>query len=981
MQCTIFRWVTLHFLESDSSPSYSSNNNRREPRWRRVLRWALFKWWGIFAIFMLSSYIFGAVLVLVQKDWSNFISYLTSWGLLAPLERSQPILFGSLLTIFAILFLASFLANRYYKTKEKEKARQKEQQLAEAHQLAAHAYNTVQNAIDKHLIRLPPDENTLAPLGPPQDIMVLPTSAHFVGRSDDLKWLLERLNTRGTATISALCGLAGIGKTALAARAISESYLEGRFRDGIAVVLCQELTDAIDVLKRVLARFDPYRRQPDTNDPTVLTELALQRLSGKDALTVLDDVEPELAVEKLVTPLQATGITLLLTARQSLSYDAVPTEAIRILELLSPQDALKLFIKSFGRESDAELSLQDRVAAVRIVGILDRHTLAVKLAGAYAANVHRDLEEFARELEEDPLAAIEASPGRPPQVVALVFARSIEKLPAETRRLFTALAAFQTSEFSRRAVLALAKTLALGNPKASIDLLILWALLEATTRAEMPSESDRERLRMHLLLRTFARSKFDQWTVDERITVQQALATYYASYVNRKSTETLGFDEANIISALEWSHNHEREELIVVFILGMKAYWDKGSRTTELLRYLPWGMAAAEKIAKVTNAPADRLKAADLALAYAQALRPHGKVDDVEQAFKANLAIRREMQDRLGEGVVLATLGQSARRQGRLDEAESYLQEALVIDREVKNYQGEGLVLNALGRIARRRGKLDEAESYFQEALAINRKVQNQREEGVTLISISQANRDRGKLKEAESHYREALTLIRTVQDRRVESAIFVALGQISLYYGAIEQAERYYHDALTIAQNVRDRVGEGIALSRLGQLARERGQLEEAASYYKLSLARAYEMNSRREEGVVLGLLGQLARDRGELEEAASYYQKALTIIREVQDRRGEGVLLAALGQLAQDGEYVELAEKYYREGLDILRGQDVINYAATALAFGSFLLQEKKDYNEGCPILTEAIRLYSMMELLNERIRNATRDLGCAE
>lgn len=41
-----------------------------------------------------------------------------------------------------------------------------------------------------------------------------------------------------------------------------------------------------------------------------------------------------------------------------------------------------------------------RGTADRIVAALDRHTLAIKLAGASAVDVHRDLGALARELED-----------------------------------------------------------------------------------------------------------------------------------------------------------------------------------------------------------------------------------------------------------------------------------------------------------------------------------------------------------------------------------------------------------------------------------------------------------------------------------------------------------------------------------------------------------------------------------------------------
>ena len=278
---------------------------------------------------------------------------------------------------------------------------------------------------------------------------------------------------------------------------------EGRFADGVAVVLCQELTDAGEVLRRALARFDPARRQPEARDPAGLAEVARLLLGGKDTLIVLDNVEPALDIRAVIQPLREAGAHLLLTARQTLPHAVVPIEASRMLELLGEEDTLTLFARSMGLASADNLTGEQRAAAERIIAALGRHTLAVKLAGAYAADMRRDLDALADEME-NPQRAIDLPSGETPHALALVFAESSNALPEATLRLFAGLAAFGAPEFGRRAALALGEGLGLPAPEASVYLLVLRALLRASTDEVMPDESDRERLRIHPLLRAFA---------------------------------------------------------------------------------------------------------------------------------------------------------------------------------------------------------------------------------------------------------------------------------------------------------------------------------------------------------------------------------------------------------------------------------------------------------------------------------------------
>jgi tetratricopeptide (TPR) repeat protein len=698
--------------------------------------------------------------------------------------------------------------------------------------------------------------------GPPFDDVLLPPPDDFIGRGEDLDWLLSRLRTGKPGTVTAITGLAGIGKTSLVAVAVRRVRAEDVFPDGIAVVLGNGLTDPAELLRRVLARFDPQRRQPDALDLPGLAEAARRTLSGKDALVVIDNVEPALAVGAVVGPLRAAGARVLLDSNHSLPHTAVPVDATRTLHLPSPDEAAELFVHAYGAPSLTNLSVNQRTAVYRILAALGRHTLAVKLAGAYAADMQRDLATFARELE-NPARAIALPEGGTPQAVSLIFRESIAALPADTRRLFTALAAFPTEEFSRNAALAVAEAAGVRGGEGSIYLLVTRALVYARTSDRMPEGSDRERLRLHPLLRAFALGEFAQWSAKEREALARAVARYYAEYVSRTQDGVRGPDEANITGALEWAHEHGQGELVAALCAGMQIFWRDRWRIPASLRYLPWGIAGAEAAARKSRSRADRLRAANLSLAYAQTLRRTGKIEEAEKLLPPNLAVRRELGDRAGEALVLAQLGYIALHRRELDAADRSFSDALEGFRETGNRQGEGEVLSYLGQIAQYRGDLDEA--------------------------------------------------------------------------------VRLYNEAHAVLQSLADRHSEGRVLTRLGKIARA----------------------------------------RGDLDEAERYYERALAAEREAGDAQDEGVTLMALGDVLLARDQVEAAERHYRDGLEQLREiQDVYHYAAAALSFGGFLIEQGDKREEGCKLVSEAVRLYGEMGLkLAERAaRDRAKQLGCS-
>lgn len=810
---------------------------------------------------------------------------------------------------------------------------------AEAHTTAA----VIIGKIDEHLAeQKSAGDAAPEPQGPPFDEALLPLPEHFVGRSADLDWVLERLRTGGATSISALRGMGGIGKTTLAAVAVRQVRREGRFRDGVAVVPCIDLQDAGEVLRRALARFDPLRRQPKATDLAALTDVTHRLLDGKDALVVLDNIEPGLAIADDVAPLRETGIALLLTARQALPRTAVAADASRVLGLLSPEEALDLFARSFGRNGTAALTSAESAAAERIVAALDRHTLAIKLAGAYAADVHRDLGALARELE-DPEQAMELPQDEAPQAVRRVFASSLEALPAEARRLFIALAAFATEEFGRQAAAAVGESLDLVQPAAGINLLVLRALVDASDDESMPEGSDRERLHLHPLLRAFAVTEFERLPEAERDAASQAVAQSYAGHAGHADERALGRDELNITGALEWAHLHDQDELVATLCASMQYFWRDRGRLPAIQHYIPWGMDAAERIATATEKRDDRLRAARLIVTYCRMLTQVARLDTGEALLTRALATLSALGDRLEEGEALAMVGDIAHRRGRLDDAERYLRESLSLHRQTYNRRGEGRALYLLGDVFRQRGQLDEGERYFEQAMFIARQTGDTLTETEILDSRGHALWRKGRLEEAEGLYRQALQLSRELQNENTEAVSLVGLGRLARLRGQLPEAEGYYRQALGPIRAIEDHLGEAYVLLESGELAQAGGRLDEAERYLEQSV-----------------LLFDETQDQG----GAATAKRDLAAVEEHSGRRDD-------------------AAQHYRESLALaLEATDGVEIANSSLALGRLLLELDRNNEEGCALLAEAARRFAEMRMPEEHeVREAIQRFGCEQ
>jgi hypothetical protein len=606
-------------------------------------------------------------------------------------------------------------------------------------------------------------------LGPPFDLAQLPPLDHFVGREAALQQVLAQLSAApshrsGLASVVAANGMGGIGKSTLAAMALLRLFVDGRFPDGLAVVRCNGLDEPSKVLAQVIERFGIPSEDVSKAPPAQAGRLAQAALNSKDALVVLDNVEPGLPADQVIAPLRAAGVALLVTSRHVLPPGVVPEEATVEIELLSRDEALQLFAESYGRASWAALTPEERAVAERIVDALGRHTLAVALAGVFVSR-HRQgraLQGIASDYENSVRRRIGP--------VATVITTSVAALTTGAQRMFELLGAFPTGDIGRQAILQVAAAQGDTDSSASLEALEDFRLVDAALNTDMPEETDRERIRLHPLVRDVARDALGTWDAAQRTAVTDEIARYYAIYGDDLDLRDVGVgpDQANLVAAItpeaiERAHIRGDDRLVAQMCHAIRLYWRDRGRTADLLRSLPWGSEAAEALARISDARPDLLRAAHLTLTYGQTLALMGRMDDAEAIYQQNLELRRRLQDRRGEGVDLTSLGQVAQARGQLDAAAGYYEQSLAIRRAVQDRQGEGVDLYSLAVIAEAQGDLDRAEALHRESLAIGNEVQSGPDVADSLLELGRFlvarrdNRDEGcrMLREAVHLYAE----------------------------------------------------------------------------------------------------------------------------------------------------------------------------------------------------------------------------------
>lgn len=777
---------------------------------------------------------------------------------------------------------------------------------------------------------------------PPFDEVLLPPPVRLIGREPMLTWVLDRLR-RGSC-VTAITGMGGIGKTTLATVAVRQARREGHFRDGIAVVICQDLTSPLDVLKQALARFDIQRRQPQASDLADLAEAARRLLHGRDALIVLDNVEPSLILDHIIQPIHEAGATLLLTARHMVPHTAIAIQDVCRLDLLCADEALDLFWHAYGREP-TEVTPDQRSAAARIVAALGRHTLAVKLAGMYAADVRPDLATLARELESDPL---DIPQGEIPRALALAFHRSITALPVASGEIFTMLGACATADCGRHAILTVGSALGLHYPKAALDTLILRALVDCHLADDVPEDEDRERIRMHPLMQALARERFSAWSAERRDAVHGALARYFAEYVQGGEERDLARarDHGNIAAALEWAHAHDEYALVSALCTGMSQYWRDRRLPGDCLRYMPWGAAAAETVARATGTRVDMLRAAEFARVYAHALRMLGQHDQAMAVLRDHVAVCRELADHYGQSQILHALGLAALADGHLDAASEYLHGSLAVLAEhpqllIHDWRVYAIAYTVLAACARCRAAIEMLDDFC-----------------VAGLELAQAR-----------------------ADEKWEAALLFTRAQIALLYGRLDDARAGYRSLIVAGVRHNERRGTAVVWLQLGRAELAAHRLAEAERCLRASIEPLQAANDQLNLAYSRCLLAQVAYQRGQRAFARTELRQISHLQSQSGDTSGEAESLSCLGQIAEDEGELDAAEHAYRASLECY--QAARNYpgiASALLALGRLLVEQFARREEGSRLLREAVERYAEMGLPGEQeardiLRRASR------
>ncbi|MFI5793702.1 AfsR/SARP family transcriptional regulator [Streptomyces sp. NPDC051677] len=652
--------------------------------------------------------------------------------------------------------------------------------------------------------------SALPPAQLPYDIPV------FTGRRAELDEVLGMFGADvalpRTVVISAIGGMAGVGKTTLAvhwAHRVAE-----RFPDGQLYVNLRGFDPSGAVMEpgeAVRGFLDALGVPPERVPHGVDAQSAPYRslLAGRRVLVVLDNARDTEQVRPLLPG--SPGCLAIVTSRDELS-GLVAAHSLTLRPFDAGQ-ARAFLVRRLGAERVAA----EPDAADEIGELCAGLPLALACVAARAV-VHPDfpLAAVAAELREahgslDAFARSDASVD-----VGTVFSWSSRAVSAAAARLFRLLALHPGPDFSLPAAAALA-----GRPVHRVR-----PLLAELTGLHLVTEHSPARYAFHDLLRAHAGELVhEQHTETDR---QEALHRLHHHYLHTAHAadrllapnadplppppapegvhpEPLGDDDR----ALAWltaehavllavvdtaaaSGQPTQERLSCQLAWSLEPFFDRRGHWHDGLTVQRTALDAARRLA-------------DPAL-EARGLRGLGRVEGrlglhsrsvprLEQA----LELFAELGDDTGRAHTHRSLGWESEQRGDLPGALRHNQRALALFRTLDDRAAQASVLNSVGWYHALLGEYRQALTHCFEALAMLQELGDRYGQAATWDSIAYAHHHLGRHPHAILGYRNALALLRDLGVPYVEAETLVRLGDTHLATGDHESARTAWRQARTL--------------------------------------------------------------------------------------------------------------------------------------------------------------------------------------
>jgi DNA-binding SARP family transcriptional activator len=755
-----------------------------------------------------------------------------------------------------------------------------------------------------------------------------PAAGRFTGRAEELRILSElsaRIGQAGdTVVISAIGGMAGVGKTTLAvhwAHQVADRFPDGQlFIDLHGYTQASEPRSAGEVLEAFLRALGvALRRIPE--DVEERAALFRQRLAGTRTLILLDNAISEGQVRPLLPG--APGCLVLITSRRRLK--GLDDAYVLALDVLPQADALELLRAVAGPERAAA---EDPLLA-EIVELCGRLPLALRIAGALLR--HRPAwspEHLAGLLRGQRHRIRMLSDGE--RDLGAVLDLSYRSLTPAQQSLFRSLGLLPGPDLDAYAAAALT-----GTDPADAAF-----LLEALVDQNLLIQHVPGRYRPHDLIRLHAKALTGQDPAHDRHSAFGRLLEYYQHTAGRADAliarapraapdspalahtpllpdpdaarAWLRTERPNLLAAARYTISHAYGEYAIALLAGLSTLLRADGPWIEAIYLYGAAAATAESLGDLPGQASALTLRGDL-----RALT--GNLPDAIRDLEKALQICRGLGDRLGQANALTRLGDVRGLTGNFQDAVRDLDQALQLYRDLGERHGQANALGLLGERRRVAGDLPGAVRNLEEALQLFREVDDRHGQANALSRLGDVRRIAGDFLHAIRDLEGALKLFRDLGERNGQAYVLTWLGEMRRVAGDFPNAISNLEQALHLFRELGEPLGQAGALTWLGRARLSAGDRDGAARHLEEALGLSRRLGARGGEAWTLNHYAAVFIAASDFARARALYQDALHLARQTRQLDDEALALEGIGECYLRTADTESGIAYLRQALEI--------------------------------------------------------------
>jgi DNA-binding SARP family transcriptional activator len=641
---------------------------------------------------------------------------------------------------------------------------------------------------------------------------------HFTGRQRELGLLTGLLSPSqqsdlpgGTVVISAIGGMAGVGKTALALHwAHQVAY---RFDDGHLHVNLRGFGPSgtpVTPAEAVRGFLDALGVPPERIPASADAQLGLYRslLAERKMLIVLDNARDEQQVRPLLPASPASLVVV--TSRNQLTGLAVADGArLLSLDILTHDEAVQLLTARIGASR-----VGAEPGAIGEIAALCAHLpLALAVAAARAAVRPRfPLTELAAELRDtaDPLDVLDA--GDPAVSLQVALSWSYRQLGPDAARMFRLLGLHPGPDISIPAAGSL----------AGIDRAEARRLLRELTRDCLITEHVLGRYTFHDLLRAYAASKAQDCDPepDRDAAIRRVLDHYLHSACHGcmlllPSRTPLALAPPNPGTCPELAADH-RQALA----------WFEAEHQVLL---------AAVNLAAETGADSHAWQLPCVMTPY---LYRRGYWQERVAITASALAAATRLDDTLGQAASLRGLGSACVSTGNYDQGRAHLEQCLLLYQRLGDRMGEAWAQQNLAVLAEAQGRNADALDHSEQSLRLFQAIGHELAEAEMLANVGWCHAIVGDYQRARAFCEQALALTAKLGGSDFECHVWDTLGYIEHHLGNFSRAADHFEVALGLCRDHGHRTLEPEILTHIGDARHAAGELPQARQAWQQALA-----------------------------------------------------------------------------------------------------------------------------------------------